>query len=123
MVKLDHLALLVSDEKRSRDWYVSNFGFRTEFEVPERGTVAIQDDAGLTVFLVRSATLGAERSCVLTLQVSDVEDEHRKLSARGVRFEHSPQKLLWGYGAELRDPDGYLLQLWDETSMREKGGA
>jgi hypothetical protein len=27
-----------------------------------------------------------------------------------------------GLCAELFDPDGYLLNLWDEVSMREKGG-
>jgi hypothetical protein len=32
-----------------------------------------------------------------------------------------PQKLFWGYGAELTDPDGYLVRLWDEQSMKEKG--
>jgi hypothetical protein len=37
-------------------------------------------------------------------------------------LEHAPQKLFWGYGAELRDPDGYLVMVWDEVSMREKGG-
>jgi hypothetical protein len=40
-----------------------------------------------------------------------------------VTFEKSPQKLLWGYGAELLDPDGYFVYLWDEKSMREKGGS
>jgi hypothetical protein len=36
-------------------------------------------------------------------------------------FVAQPQKLFWGFGAELRDPDGYLIRLWDEISMREKG--
>jgi hypothetical protein len=36
-------------------------------------------------------------------------------------LEAQPQKLFWGYGAELRDPDGHLIRLWDELSMREKG--
>jgi len=31
--------------------------------------------------------------------------------------------VFWGYGAELLDPDGYRIHLWDEVSMREKGGA
>jgi hypothetical protein len=29
-------------------------------------------------------------------------------------------KVFWGYGAELSDPDGYVLRLWDQTSMKEK---
>jgi predicted lactoylglutathione lyase len=51
-----------------------------------------------------------------------VEAKHRELAARGVAFDKAPQKLFWGYGAELRDPDGCLIYLWDEQSMREKGG-
>ena len=27
---------------------------------------------------------------------------------------------IWGSGAELKDPDGYLVRLWDERSMKEK---
>ena len=38
-------------------------------------------------------------------------------TARGVAFGHGPRKSYWGYGAELVDPDGYLIRLWDERSM------
>ena len=41
-------------------------------------------------------------------------------TARGIVFGHGPQKNFWGYGAELADPDGYLIRLWDEKSMKEK---
>ena len=83
-----------------------------------------QDDGGLTLFVGQGEPLepGRERSCSLTFQVGDVEQTHRELASRGIAFEHPPAKLLWGYGAELRDPDGYLVRLWDERSMREKGG-
>jgi catechol 2,3-dioxygenase-like lactoylglutathione lyase family enzyme len=66
MIRLGHLAIPVRDHVRSREWYVNNFGFKVEIEVP---------------------------------------------------------KLYWGYGAELRDPDGYVVGVWDEHSMREKGGS
>ena len=51
MVKFDHMNLPVTNYQASRDWYVSNFGFKVEFEVPDRKTSAIQDDAGFTIFL------------------------------------------------------------------------
>jgi len=123
MIKLDHLAIFVDDPRRSRDWYTTNFGFKVEFEVPDRDTIALQDDAGLTVFLVKDAERARHPSCALTFQVADVEVKHRELVAMGVRFVNAPQKLFWGYGAELTDPDGYLIHLWDERTMREKGGA
>jgi len=122
MIRLDHLAIPVRDHARSRDWYATHFGFKIEFEVPERKTVALQDDTGLTLFLVESPDEQVTPSCTLTFQVDDVEAKYRKLSGMGFRFEKEPQKLFWGYGAELRDPDGYLVYLWDERSMREKGG-
>jgi predicted enzyme related to lactoylglutathione lyase len=54
--------------------------------------------------------------------VDDVEAKHAELSAAGVPFVHPPMKVFWGYGAELCDPDGYRLRLWDQKSMKEKGG-
>ncbi len=123
MIKLNHLGIFVSDQERSREWYTANFGFRVEFEVPERHTVALQDDADFTLFLVKDAGRARHPSCVINLEVADVEETYRELSTRGVKFVHAPQKLFWGYGAELEDPDGYLVNVWDEHSMREKGGA
>jgi catechol 2,3-dioxygenase-like lactoylglutathione lyase family enzyme len=120
VVRLDHLTIPVRQRAVSRDWYVSNLGLRVEFEVAERKTVALQDDAGFTLFLVESDEMRST-PCTLTFQVDDVQATYDKLSSRSVAFEKPPQKLFWGYGAELRDPDGYLLYLWDEVSMRTKG--
>ncbi len=122
MVRLDHLSIPVRHYEQSRDWYVSSLGLKVEFEIPERKTVALQDDGGFTLFLFESGQSGPNPTCTLTFQVDDVEAKYQELSARGLSFEKSPQKVFWGYGAELRDPDGYLLYLWDEASMRAKGG-
>ncbi len=123
MVKFDHMNMPVSDPKASRDWYVSNFGFEVEFEVPARNTIAIRDDADFTIFLYPPQGSIAGAKCGLTLQVKDVEATYRELRGRGIEFTNPPGKYFWGYGAELRDPDGYQVMLWDEVSMREKGGA
>jgi catechol 2,3-dioxygenase-like lactoylglutathione lyase family enzyme len=122
MIKLDHLTIFVADETRSRDWYVRNFGFKVEFEIAATRTVALQDDSDLTLFLAGDPGRAKSQHCVLTFQVESVEAKYRELSEAGVAFEKAPQKLFWGYGAELRDPDGYLIYVWDEKTMREKGG-
>lgn len=126
MVKLDHLAITVRDYRAARDWYVDNLGLRVEFEVVDQRTVALQDDGGLTLFLAeeRNGVRPAPSDSVcLTFQVADVDATYRALATRGIRFTHVPQKLFWGYGAELLDPDGYRIRLWDETSMLEKGSS
>ena len=122
MVKLDHLSLPVSDWRRSRDWYVENFGFVVEFEAAEGGTwssgvCAVQDDAGLTVFLDQTDQPILSGQASYTLQVSDVDALFERLGGNGVEFLSAPASQFWGYGAVLADPDGHRLHLWDQASM------
>ena len=122
MVRLDHIQISVRDWQRSRDWYRTHFGFEIEFEIPEAQTAAMRDDADLTLFLGQDGKAPETGSVCFTLQVDDVDAKHAEMAAAGVAFVHPPQKVFWGYGAELLDPDGYRLRLWDEVSMRLKGG-
>ncbi len=121
MAKLDHLGIFVRDLGRSREWYINNIGLKVEFEIPHMKAVALQDENGFTIF-VGQRDGNITPSCVLTFQVQDVDAKYSELASKGVPFKHSPQKLPWGYGAELVDPDGYVVCLWDEKTMREKGG-
>jgi catechol 2,3-dioxygenase-like lactoylglutathione lyase family enzyme len=119
MMKFDHLSLPVRDLEKSREWYVSALGLEVEFEVPDRRTVALQDGEGFAIFLQERGG-AAPDGVALWFQVDDVDATFRAWSERGVAFVHGPQKNFWGYGAELADPDGYVVRLWDERSMREK---
>lgn len=120
MIKFDHLRIPVSDLARSRDWYVSVLGLRIEFEVPDRRTVALQDSEGFTIFLQEVRPPVAPTQSALWFQVASVDTTFAEWSSRGVAFAHGPRKSYWGYGAELADPDGYLIRLWDEQSMARK---
>ena len=120
MMKLDHLRIPVTDTARSRDWYATTLGLKVEFEVPERRTIALQDSEGFAIFLQQGSSPVTPDGCALWFQVTDVDATFAEWSARGVKFAHGPRKSHWGYGVELVDPDGYLVRLWDEHSMKEK---
>ena len=120
MLKFDHLAIPVADVGRSRDWYVASLGLRVEFEVEERGLVALNDSDGFAIFLQRAPAPVQPGGCALWFQVGDVDLTFAEWRRRGVVFAHGPQQNFWGYGAELADPDGYLIRLWDLRSMKEK---
>jgi catechol 2,3-dioxygenase-like lactoylglutathione lyase family enzyme len=120
MLKLDHLRLPVSDLARARAWYVDTLGLKVEFEVPDRRTVALQDSHDFTIFLQEVSAAVDPNGAALWFLVADVDATFAEWSGRGVRFAHAPSKVYWGYGAELADPDGYRVRLWDERSMREK---
>ena len=118
MLRFDHLRLPVTDLARSRAWYVETLGMTVEFEVPDRRTVALQDGEGFTIFLQEAPGPVAPGGSALWFQVDDVDATFAAWTARGVAFGHAPRKSYWGYGAELVDPDGYLIRLWDEQSMK-----
>ena len=119
MIKLDHLTIPVGDRERSRDWYVATLGLKVEFEVPKRNATALQDDGGFTIFVEQSGA-PPTGGTALYFSVDDVDLLYDQMVARGVAFAHPPQKVFWGYGPELVDPDGYRIRLWDERTMREK---
>jgi catechol 2,3-dioxygenase-like lactoylglutathione lyase family enzyme len=120
VLRFDHLRIPVTDLARSRRWYIETLGLTVEFEVPERSTVALQDDGDFTIFLQQVPSRVDPLGCALWFQVGDVDTTHAEWSRRGVGFAHGPRKSYWGYGAELEDPDGYLVRLWDERSMKER---
>lgn len=119
MTKLDHLTIFVRDYRVSKAWYMQILALKQEFELPERAA-ALQDDAGFTLFLEQASTDGINPCCVLYFQVENVEEMYRRLIEAQQKFVHPPQKQFWGYGAELLDPDGYRLRLWDEETMKDK---
>ena len=119
LMKFDHLNLPVSNLERSRDWYVGALGLKVEFEVPDNRTVALNDGEGFAIFLQEKAGV-APNGVALWFQVDDVDVAYTQWTTRGVAFAHAPRKNFWGYGPELADPDGYLVRLWDERSMKEK---
>ena len=121
MVQLDHLTIYVSNLARSRAWYVATLALKVEFEIPPIKGVSLQDSSGFSLFIQERPAGEFAPSCMLTFQVDDVESKCRQLASQGIALEAAPQKLPWGYGAELLDPDGYVVRLWDQQSMREKG--
>lgn len=46
---------------------------------------------------------------------------YARLSRGGIKFVARPSKQFWGYGAVLTDPDGHVINLYDEESMKQKG--
>ena len=112
MIKLDHLGIDVSDLRRARDWYVTALGMEVEFESP--AVIGLKDAADFTLILAERAA-PAQRS--LFFQVDDAEAAYQRMVDRGVEFHTPPQPNMWGYGAELVDPDGRLVGLWDTETM------
>jgi catechol 2,3-dioxygenase-like lactoylglutathione lyase family enzyme len=115
VAKLDHLALSEADLVATRDWYTSVLGLEVEFDTGN--VTGLKDEGDFTLIL--SQDVRSPSKCALYFQVKQVQTAYEEMSARGVTFRYAPQTNDWGYGAGLTDPDGRLIGLWDEKSMRE----
>jgi catechol 2,3-dioxygenase-like lactoylglutathione lyase family enzyme len=117
MVHLDHLTIFVRDRQLAARWYVDNLGLEVEFETPDGLTTAVRDERDFTVFLTSRPGNDDEPRCILYFEVPDVDLEFDRLASNEVGVVHGPQDSGWGYGPELRDPDGHLIRLWDARSV------
>ncbi|HTW78547.1 MAG TPA: VOC family protein [Terracidiphilus sp.] len=117
MIKLDHLNISISNYPNSRDWYVRHVGLKVEFENVAAGVGGLSGDGDVELILTQGKLPSGERDCALTFQCDSVHGKYDELSALGLSFVHPPMSVVWGYGAELRDPDGYAVRFWDKTTM------
>lgn len=121
MGKFDHLGIQVRNYAVSRDWYVRALGLSVEFEKVENGFGSLKDDASFALFLGEVQAASASSGANLWYQVPDVGAFYRERTGMGVVFDHAPQKTAWGYGAQLSDPDGHKLYVWDDATMKAMG--
>ena len=81
--------------------------------------MALKDGEGFAIFLQEKPGV-APNGIALWFQVDDVDATYAAMDGARRALHPRPQKNFWGYGPELADPDGYLVRLWDERTMREK---
>ena len=117
MARFDHLALPVSEYEESKAFYLEVIGLEVEFDVPERQMIAVKDQVDFTLFLYQGEAPENPDAFMLYFSVPDVHAFYAAHHAAGVPFIHEPKSVDWGFGAELHDPDGYRIGVWDEKTM------
>ena len=120
--RMHHVAIIVSDYQRAREFYVEKLGFpviRENFRA-DRGDWKLDlkfGDSELEIFAIpgappRPSYPEAQGLRHLAFQVEDVEAAVRELARRGIRCE--PVRLDTFTGRKMtffHDPDGLPLEL------------
>jgi predicted enzyme related to lactoylglutathione lyase len=117
MARLDHLSVPVASYADSKAWYVEIMSLEVEFDAPDQDLVAVKDSSEVAVFLYEGEVPANPQAFMFYFSVDDVHAFHASRVAAGVPFVHEPKAVMWGYGAELLDPTGYRIAVWDEHSM------
>jgi predicted enzyme related to lactoylglutathione lyase len=110
IIRIWDVTFTVADLERAVDFYENVLGLQKKYQF---STYAGFDCGGVEIGLVpgRTTEVQEDAPCVDFL-VRDVDEAHRTLSERGVRFLKEPHDTLWGSRIALfTDPAGNVLQL------------
>jgi catechol 2,3-dioxygenase-like lactoylglutathione lyase family enzyme len=119
--------LVVSDQDRSREFYLSLFGGRI---VRERDPVILRvanswlimnagggptdDKPGVTLRTPQSPN---ETSAFLNVRVADIQRAYSEWSAMGASFLTEPKDHGREIRCYIRDPDGHLIEVGQATGV------
>jgi glyoxylase I family protein len=103
------------DPDALKRWYQERLGVNTAPEGYEEEGPWRQEE-GETVFApfeLNSEMIGPpEHTWMINFRVADLEAMVEQLRAAGERVEVDPERYPYGRFAELRDPEGNGIQLW-----------
>jgi lactoylglutathione lyase len=113
--------LVVSDQDRSRDFYVSVFGGKVILErdpaiIKVANSWIILNVGGGPTDDKPEVTLTTppdpnRTSAFLNVRVADIAKVYREWSARGATFLTEPKDHVREIRAYIRDPDGHLIEV------------
>jgi catechol 2,3-dioxygenase-like lactoylglutathione lyase family enzyme len=130
-VKFDSMVLMVSDLRRSVEFYRDKLGMPVRYN--SEGFVTLDADAvpfQLEALSEAARTLGAEavladreagHRLALTVRVEDVDAAYRDLREKGVKFIKAPTDMPWGHrNADFVDPDGNIWVLYKPLERQRR---
>ena len=122
---IHHVAIIVSDYERSKDFYVNKLGFAVlrENPRPERGDIKLDlqlnDTTELEIFAMPDppARVSGPEACGLrhlAFHVEDIDAAVAELERRGIACEPIRLDVYTNRRATFfRDPDGLPLELYE----------
>jgi catechol 2,3-dioxygenase-like lactoylglutathione lyase family enzyme len=111
ITKVQLFSLPVSDQDRSRDFYVDVLGFElvddTQMGPDMRWVQVAPPDSSTSITLVTwFPTMPAGSTKGTVLETDDLDGDVAVLEGRGVRIEGDIQEMPWGRFVTFDDPDG-----------------
>jgi catechol 2,3-dioxygenase-like lactoylglutathione lyase family enzyme len=119
---MDHLALAVSDQGRSRSFYETYLGFRAESEPREDGVLMLHDDSGFSLALGETEESinvpGFLHFGVGLATPEEVRSFAERLASDGVEIVGTWDEPDY-VSVKFRDPDGYVVEAgWEPREGR-----
>ncbi len=135
---VDTIAIVVSDARKAIPWYRDVLGLPVAYIGPptSNSDPSVQgppDNPGHWIELGPGRPQTRIHLCELdgktepgptgiTFLTDDIQADHDRMKARGVRFLNAPRKMDWGeWLCEFADPDGNRFDLKQPAERRGRG--
>jgi len=106
--------IIVSDRKRSVEWYTNKLGFEVVQDMGHWVTIGHKGSTGL-LHLCQGSEIGADMepgNQGITFHLrGDFEKKVSDLEKNGVKLDKPVTKMPWGMFARIADPDGNVITL------------
>ena len=116
--KIEGITLLVSDIKRSVEFYRDILGLRVNKESEDKVEFSRKDSTNtkLILELENSESNQNKNSVIITFSVSDLNTIYNNLTQQKVNFHKKLSDDASGKNTIILDPDGYLISLTEPAS-------
>ena len=120
--RIDHIEIIPGDIEKTISFYTGNLGFkikqRQKVEVPPLEEIVYIELNGSVIELmkVKDPALPSQNPWqtglrMIALEVEDMETAVKYLSSKGVEITWGPVTLGESKRAEIKDPDGFSIEL------------
>ena len=121
-MKIGFVRVFVTDLRKSLDFYTKTLGMEIDY-TDEKNWAQFKSGEDVSLAIEKSDPNYMEQGSKLvgrfvgvTLMVDNLQEQYDRLVSKGVEFTGRPEKKPWGGTlAHLKDPDGNVLTLMQET--------
>ena|SRR5487761_465290 len=115
MIKsISSAAVVVKDGQKAKKWYVDKLAFVVKSDEDHWITMAPPGGNGFEIHLCETKPLEKGNTGILFL-VDSLDKTYTDLSKKGVKFSQKPIDKGWGKYAMMKDLDGNLFWLMEES--------
>lgn len=120
-MKFTGVRLTVNNFEDNFDFYKHSLGLECLWGSPSDNFAGfkLSNDAGITVFRAENAEAATSNgsgypASVIIIQVDNIYDTYRELSAKGVKFISEPEELIecGVFKAQFSDPAGNVIEIF-----------
>ncbi len=113
MKDYDNFFLPSSDLKKGKEFYQDILGLSVKFDFSNMGMIAFKVGDNEPAIILKDTSKFPEAKPTIWFVVEDVQEEYKRLKAKGLSFLSEPFPIHTGMAVEFEDPFGNRLGITD----------